>query len=162
MAPVNTNISAVPVLIYSPSPSGIAHVYIQNVGSSTVYIGAAGVTSSGGLPVAPNCHVSLPVANTALYAVSGYTATATTTAVATTPVGHGSAVATTVGSGAGTANGQYVVIGAGTSAETTTITSGGGTTTLTLAQLLDDHLVGAPVTVVTPQPTTIVVSGGAS
>lgn len=161
-SPIITNITAAPVPIYSPSPSGISHVSVFNNGPATVYVGAAGVTSAAGIPVAPGNSVKLVVAGTALYAVSGYTPTATTTTIATTPVAHGTAVATTVASGAGTANGQYVVVGAGSSAETTTITAGGGTTALTLAQLQGDHLVGAPVTVVTPQPTTISVTAGAS
>lgn len=162
MPPVITNISATPVMVYSPSPSGISHVYIQNLGPATVYLGNQGVTVSGGFPLAPNSHVNLPVASTALYAVSGYTPTATTTTIATTPLTHGTSVAATLTSGAGTANGQYVVVGSDTAAETTTITAGGGTTSVTLAALQDDHVVGSPFTVVTPQPTSITVTAGAS
>lgn len=159
--PVNTNISAVPVLIYSPSPSGISHVFIQNVGPSTVYIGGQGVTASGGIPVSPGSAIDFAVANVALYAVCGYTPTATATTT-TAAVASGSAVSTAITSGTGTANGQYVLIGSGTASETTTITSGGGTTTVTLAALLDDHKSGAAFTVVTPQPSTITVAAGAS
>lgn len=157
----NVNVSAAPVLIYTPSLAGVSHVYIQNLGPSPVYIGASGVTSTGGLPLAVNQSIDLPVANTALYAVSGFTPTATTTTTGAV-VASGSAVSTTITSGTGTANGQYVVIGAGTTAETTTISSGGGTTTVVLAKLLDDHNTGVAFTVVTPQPTTLAVVAGAS
>jgi hypothetical protein len=157
----NINVSASPVLIYSPSLAGVSHVYVQNLGPAPVYLGIAGVTSSGGFPLAVNQSVDLPVANQALYAVSGYTPTATTTTTSAV-VASGSAVSTGITSGTGTANGQYVVIGAGTTAETTTISSGGGTTTVVLAKLLDDHNTGVAFTVVTAQPTTITVVAGAS
>jgi hypothetical protein len=157
----NINISGAPTLIYSPSLAGTPHVYVQNLGPATVYLGSAGVTVSGGLPLAVNQSIDLSVATTALYAVSGYTPTATTTTTSAV-VASGSAVSTGITSGTGTANGQYVVIGAGTTAETTTISSGGGTTTVVLAKLLDDHNTGVPFTVITPQPSTITVVAGTS
>jgi hypothetical protein len=148
--PISVAVSGAPTLIYTPSASGKPNVFLQNMGTAPVYVGGSGVTATGGLYVPPNQGIDIASATSALYAVAGYTATATTTTIATSAVSHGSAVSVTVASGAGTANGQYVLVGAGTSAETTTITSGGGTTTLVLAQLLDDHNVGAPVTVVVP------------
>jgi hypothetical protein len=157
----NTNIGAVPTLIYTPSPSGVSHVFIQNLGPSTVYVGGPGVTATGGLPVAPNQMVDFPVASIALYAVCGYTPTATATTT-TAAVNSGSAVSTAITSGTGTVNGQYALIGSGTNAETALITAGGGTTTLTLGALVDDHRTGAALTIVTPFPSTVAVTAGAS
>lgn len=158
---IYTPVSAAPVQIYTPSPSGVSHVFIQNYGPAVLYVGGPGVTATGGLPIGVNQAIDLPVANVPLYAVSGYTPTATTTTTSAV-VAAGSAVSTGITSGAGTVNGQYVVIGAGTTAETTTITSGGGTTTVVLAKLLDDHNTGVAFTVVTPQPSTVSVTAGAS
>jgi hypothetical protein len=158
--PITVPVSGTPTLIYTPAASGTPTLFVQNVGRSIVYIGGAGATQSGGIPLAPNQAIDLAYAPTALYAVCGFTPTATATTT-TAAVSSGSAVSTAITSGSGTVNGQYVQLGSGTASETTTITSGGGTTTLTLAQLLDDHKSGAALTVVTPMPSVLTVAPGA-
>lgn len=158
--PLSVSVSGAPTLVYTPSASGHPSVFMQNMGTAPVYVGGAGVTATGGVMLPPNQMLDISNATGAMYAVSGYTATTTSTTIATSAVTHGSAVSVTVASGTGITNGSYVVVGAGTSAEVTTVTSGGGTTTLVLAQLLDDHNVSAPVTVVTPQASSVNVAPG--
>lgn len=159
-APLNTAIAAIPVLIYSPSPSGIPHVVITNSGMYPVYIGGASVSAASGIPLAPRGQISLPFAPTALYAVSGYTASATaTTTTANVTAGTGTVAVT---AGTGLANGSYVLLASLTASEAVQISSGGTTTTLTTTKPLYDHLSGVAVTLVTAQASAVSVSAGTS
>jgi len=145
--PGNQSVAAVPALVYSPSLAGTPHVTVNNLGRYPVYLGQAGVTAASGFPLYPNNMIDLPVCPVSLYAVGGYTKTAT----ATTTTADAAAGATTLAitSGAGTANGGYVLVGVGAALEVVSITSGGGTTTLTTSALAYDHVAGEAVTVVT-------------
>lgn len=156
----NTSISAVPVKVMTPSPSGMSTLVINNSGPSVVYLGGATVTQVNGflLPVGQQLDVTrIP---SAVYAVSGSAATATATT--TTAAAASGATSLAITSGTGIANGAYIQVGAGNAAEITTVTSGGGTTTLTVPALAYDHASGAAVTVVTPAPTTVTTTNGAA
>jgi hypothetical protein len=158
--PLNTAVAAIPVLIYSPSPSGIPHVVITNCGLYTVYIGGASVSAASGIPLAPKGQISLPYAPLSLYAVSGFTATATaTTTTANVTAGTGTVAVT---AGTGLSNTLYIELASGTAAEVVQVSSGGGTTTLTTTKPLYDHLSGVAVTLVTAQASAVMVSAGAS
>ena len=158
--PINTAISATATQIYSPSPSGIPHVTISNSGKYNVHVGKISVTAANGLSLQPGSQISLPNANVSLYAVSGFTPTATaTTTTADVTAGTGTVGVT---SGTGIANNAYIELASGGAAEVVQVISGGTTTTLTTTAPLYDHVSGVAVTVVTPFPSTVSVTPGAS
>lgn len=145
--PGNQNVTAVPALVYSPSPAGTSHVFLSNQGRFPVYVGQSGVTASNGIPVYPNGNIDLANMPVNLYAVSGYTKTATaTTTTADVTAGTGTVPVT---SGTGIPNGSLILIGTGASQEVLTVISGGTTTTLTTSAPGYDHVSGVAVTVVT-------------
>lgn len=158
-APVSTTVSAVPVRVMTPSPSGTSCLVITNNGPSPVYLGGATVTQVNGflLPVGQQLDVARITTN--IYAVSGSTATATTTT--TTAAASSGATTLAITSGTGIANGAYIQVGAGNAAEITTVTSGGGTASLTVPALQYDHASGAAVTVVTPLAVSVSTANGA-
>lgn len=142
-----TAVSAAPVKIYTPAPSGSPTAFVNNSGPGLIYLGGAGVTPNNGVPLPPNQSVNIARMAYALYAVSGNSATAVATTTTAANAAGDTSLAIT--SGTGTVNGQTVRVGAGTAAEVVTIVSGGGTTTLTVTALQYDHASGAAVTVVT-------------
>ena len=150
MATIHTPVSGDQVLIYTPAASGTPHVTVINEGPSIVYVGQAAVTPASGLPLQPRQEVSLPFANTALYAVSGVAAAGTTinTNAAFNSAGTQLTFAGNFYSAA--INGGQAQIGSGAYAETVTITAGGGTGTLTVTPLSYDHRTASPVGPVTP------------
>ncbi len=147
MTALITSVSGAPVLIYNPAPSGTPNSFIQNSGSSVIYIGQAGVTAANGVPLYPNQVIDLSFSPIKLYAASGVVATATATT--TTAAANSGATSLAITSGTGTVNGQQIQVGSGSNAEVVTITAGGGTTTLTVTALNYDHRSGAAVTVMT-------------
>lgn len=156
--PGNMNVAATPALVYSPSPAGQSHVFLSNIGRFPVYVGQSGVTASNGVPVYPGQNIDLSVMPTALYAVSGYTRTATaTTTTADITAGTGTVPVT---SGTGIANGALILVGTGASQEVLTVISGGTTTTLTTSVPGYDHVSGVAVTVVTSTGAQINVTAG--
>lgn len=158
--PLNTSVSAVPAVIYTPSGSGHPHAVITNTGTATLYVGQKGVTAANGLPLAPNQQIPLVIASFTLYAVSGYTPTATTTTTTAAVVAGTGTVAVTAGTGL--VNTGYVLIASAAAAEVVQIISGGTTTTLTTTAPSYDHASGVSVTLVTPQATSAGVNRGAS
>lgn len=158
--PINTAITAVPVQIYTPSPSGIPHVIIINSGRYNVHIGKVSVTAANGLTLPPSGQISLPFASVNLYAVSGFTPTATaTTTTAAVTAGTGTVAVT---SGTGIANNAYIELATGAASEIVQVISGGTTTTLTTTAPQYDHGSGVAVTVVTPNASSVSVTPGAS
>lgn len=153
-----TAVSAAPVKIYTPSPSGSPTAFISNLGTAVVYLGSAGVTPSNGVPLPPGQSIDIARMTYSLYAASAVTATATTTT--TTAAAAAGATSLAITSGTGTVNGQTIQIGGTTSAEVVTITSGGGTTTLTTTATQYDHASGVAVTVVTGNGSTVNVVAG--
>jgi hypothetical protein len=158
-APFNTTVSAVPVRVMTPSPSGTSTLVITNNGPSVVYLGGATVTSVNGFPLPVGQQLDVARVAWNIYACSPVTATATATT--TTAAASSGATTLAVTSGTGIANGAYIQVGAGNAAEITTVTSGGGTASLTVPALAYDHASGAAVTVVTPQLTSVSTANGA-
>jgi hypothetical protein len=144
MGQAHTPVTAVPVQVYVPPPSGTPHVILFNEGTSTVYVGQAGVTPANGILVPAQTEVKLPAAAVALYAVSG--ANPTSTSATTTAPANSAATSLPVTSGSGLVNGSQIQVGSGSAAENVTVVSGGGTTTLTITALNYDHKSGATVT----------------
>jgi hypothetical protein len=153
-----TAVSAAPVKIYTPAPSGSPTAFISNLGTAVVYLGGAGVTPNNGVPLPPGQSLDIARMTFSLYAASGVTATATATTL-NGAVAAGS-TALTLTSGTGTVNGQTIQVGAGTSAEVVTITAGGGTTSITTTATQYDHASGVAVTVVTGNGSTVNVVAG--
>jgi hypothetical protein len=71
MSRIYTPVSAAAKQVYTPASYGTPHCIIFNSGTSTVYLGQAGVTYQNGLPLPPNVEVSFPNAQSAIYAVAG-------------------------------------------------------------------------------------------
>lgn len=160
MGTLHTPVSGSAVQVYSPPAAGIPHVTLSNEGSSTVWIGAAGVQPNAGVPLAPGQQAIFPLAYQALYAVSSVSATATATTLSA--AANAGATSLSVVSGVGIANGQVVQIGSGTNLETATVTAGGGTTTLTVGALDFDHRTGGAVTVMTSAASAVRTESGTS
>jgi hypothetical protein len=135
-------------------------VVVTNCGLYTVYIGRSSVSAASGMPLAPKAQITLPNAPVSLYAVSGYTVTATATTTSSNVTAGTGTVAVTAGTGL--VNGGYVLLASGTAAEVVQIISGGTTTTLTTSVPLYDHLSGVAVTLVTAQLSSVMTSAGAS
>jgi hypothetical protein len=162
MATAHTPVSGAPVQVYVPSTFGTPHVTLINEGITTVFIGQAGVTIAGGLPLAPTQSVTLPFAPFPLYAVTAGVPTATT--VNTNAAANAGATTLNFAGAYATAavNGRQVQIGVtgSTYAEVVTITTGGGTAALTVSPLQYDHRTATPVTVLSPAGVTMRVESG--
>lgn len=153
-----TAVSAAPVQIYVPPANGSPTAFLTNAGPAVVYLGGAGVTPNNGVPLPPGQSIDIARMTYALYAASSFATTATATT--TTAAANSGATSLALTSGTGTANGQTVLVGSGSAAETVTIVSGGGTTTLTTTALQYDHKSGAAVTVVTSYGSSVNVVAG--
>lgn len=158
--PLNTAVSVLPVNIYSPGASGSPHVIVYNSGTAPVYVGQASVTAQDGVPLYPRNSIELPTAPVKLYAVSGFTLTATTTTTTADVTAGTGTVAVT--SGTGIANNAYVELASGNAAEVVQVISGGTTTTLTTTAPLYDHVSGVAVTVVIANAGSVSVTRGAT
>jgi hypothetical protein len=144
----------------TPSPSGNSTLVITNVGPGVVYLGGATVTPLSGFVLPVGQQLDVTNIKSSVYAVSGSTATATATT--TTAAAASGATSLAITSGTGIANGAYIQVGAGNSAEVTTVTSGGGTATLTVPALQFDHASGVAVTVVTGNAVSVSTANGAA
>lgn len=147
------------VKVYNPPSAGTPNVTLFNSGSTTLYLGQAGVTSALGLPLLPNQGLNFPFYPLSIYAVAAATVTATTTTLSA--AASAGATTVTLTSATGFTAGKTITIGTGEDAETNTIVSV-NTNTLTLTNALEfDHASGATATVdSTSGGGTIVVTAG--
>jgi len=116
---VHTPVSAtIPTVVYTPSAYGTPHAFLYNEGSSPVYLGGSGVSTTQGLALAPNDKIRLPYAGGTIWAVSGYQTTSPegTVITATTTFPSGT-ILTTAGGTTVTALftvGMWIAIESGT------------------------------------------------
>jgi non-reducing end alpha-L-arabinofuranosidase len=145
--------------VYNPPSTGTPNVTLFNAGSSTLYLGQAGVTADLGLPLLAGQGLGFPFYPLAIYAVAA--ATVTTTSTTLSAAAAAGATSITVTSPTGLTAGKTITIGTGESAETNTIVSV-STDTLTLTNELEfDHASGDTVTLdSTAGGGTIIVTAG--
>lgn len=138
-SPNNVSVTPINALVFTPTPGVQASVRLWNPGTSTVYVGVAGLTPANGLPILPgNRPIELQNINVPLYACSGVSSLGAPGTVATaTAAGVTSLTVATV---APTAN-TYLKYGNGSSVEYVLVSAVAGAaspwTATTSATLLD-------------------------
>lgn len=143
-----------PTWVFTPTPGAIpATLRIQNLGTSTVYVGGVNVSQFNGLPIAPgNRPLELQNCPFTVYTCSGVSPTATGYTLAASALAAGSSAFTTSASVASLVAGSVVILGASGSQEVVSVSATGGatTTTFTLAtNTLYDHVASSPATLAT-------------
>jgi hypothetical protein len=127
-------ISGAITTVYNPVTAiyGSPHVSFFNEGSSTLYLGGASVSSYNGFALPPNAQVSLPIANSPIYAAAGFTLGASPSTVVTTALAVGGSVVTvTTPQGGNFAIGSYLVIEPNTPRQEVLAVSGTTATAIT-------------------------------
>lgn len=145
----------VPVVkVYNPAVVGTPHAVLFNNGTSNAYIGGSGVTVNSGLLFPPGAQLSLPFANSAIWATGAITTGTPSTSLSVAGTAGGTAL-TFAGSVASFGTGTTVSIATGTAQEFVTLATITSGTVITLtAPLLYDHLASSTVTTITAQSAT--------
>lgn len=120
--------------VYNPVTAiyGNTHVSFFNEGTSTLYLGGASVSSYNGFALPPNAQVTLPIANSPIYAAAGFTLGASpSTVVSSALVAGGSVVTVTTPQGGNFAIGSYLAIEPGTPRQEVLAVSGTTATAVT-------------------------------
>jgi hypothetical protein len=112
MAYTNANGTAAVVVSYPP-PAGTPHAYLFNTGLQVAYVGGQNVTSVSGLALYPNGKIPLTLMPGTVYAVSGFTQSATVFGTVQTAVQQGGTSFTTSGA-PGWAIGSSLIVEPGT------------------------------------------------
>jgi hypothetical protein len=160
--PFNAPISTTPTPVYTPNTSGKSSVFIQNIGSNTVYLGGSAVSTVGGLPVPSGESVSFAGATLPLFAASGFNASAALAGTTTAAAAQGGSVLSVASGGTVFTAGSQIVIEAGSARqEVQTVSASAAGSVTTSAPFAFAHGSASTFSGITPATTQLAISAGA-